>query len=453
MGNRHAAAGAATAVPTSTFGTASAALQAPDTPRNGELEQRRLEFRREAARACQQLTQKHNAPSQSNVFLMPQHGLDVDAVAAKICELGAFNLNYVAKDYADDYQRAAQLQRRHGERAWVDAHAALSVLRNAGEQHVALFASRHSKQAGARNRALSRVFVYTQSPVEDQHIRLPMLLDSLCDTHTIAEERIVLNNRFRMICDSMSIYNCVWVYLRMSDACWALLLEQLKLARVADQELMHMCEYRARMEAFFGNNEFADGYHTLRIDIESMQLDSDLVAHNVAKILADFIHEQYTMDMWSPAADDELFVRYIRSIAYKEQRVRNAVAAQWLAGPQRGAPHDRIRAVPTSDMAAQVTASLSLRGRRSRAASSVGSSDSPRASVSLSMSRSGSRDLRLRPTNPAGSDAGLIASAPIANVYDQPAPMPVQLRGSGSTLAEFRRMNASQPAMRSTGMG
>ncbi len=449
MGNRHSSA-VPIGVPATTFGAASAAAgPTQNTPRQTELEGRKAEFRRDALKACHQLTQKNNSPIQTNLFFIPQYGHHVEDVAAKICEVAGFNLNYVAADYQDDFKTAARLYRRHGAQMWTDAAAAISALKSSGEQHLALSASRAPKFVG-RNRAMSRVFAYTQSPVEDLYIRLPMMLDGKCDADTIAEERMCLNNRFRQICDRMSIYNCLWIYLRVSDTCWSELLEAHRRQRTCDTELVRMCEYRARMDSFFKNNDFVDGYHTLRIDVEYAQLENELVCHNIAKIVADFVMDQYYADMWSPDMEDAAFINYIRSMAYKEQRIKNAVATQWLEGA--GVP-GKIRTVQTVDMIAAVSAarlrSLSTSSSRvniamspSRAPSN-GSSDSPRASLSLSGSQTG----RLRPVNPgapATTTSNLIASAPVGNLYDAPLqPTQTIMQQKGSRLAEFRR--ASQP--------
>jgi len=165
---------------------------------------------------------------------------------------------------------------------------------------------------------------------------------------------------------------------------------------------------------------------------------------------------------------------YLKSLAYRQQRIKNAVATSWLegSGVSTASMSYAVRSQTMSATAGrrlmsgsvhQLTESgsrilaVNQRQRRASIASSHGSSDSPRNSVSLSPSHSQSQSglgPALRAVNPMGAPAAaqltstssLMASTPATNVYDLPYGQNPHPRLSGSKigqLQDFRR--ASQP--------
>jgi hypothetical protein len=479
MGNRHSAEAAAPT--TTTFSVASAAAnaaavaQTSKPPRSSAMEAQRQEVIKESMRACLLLSQKSNCPPQSNLFFMPIYGLELDSAVARICKTVGYQLNSICETVRKDYDSSVRLYHEAAAEMWRDPASAVLALMLRQQQHQLMYMSRAPQYA--RGRHTSRVHVYTQSPVEDLYINLPMMLDNQCDANTIAQLRISMNTQWFELGDRMSTRCSVWIYLRISDNCWDELLGLLRQQNVPPEEVERMCVHRARMDYFFSKHQFVYDNHTLRIDVEYAQLDNEIVCMNVAKLVAEFVMDQYWADMWHPDADPAALSAHLKTLAYRQQRIKNAVATSWLEGSGvSGASMSYALRSQTISAAASrrmmagsvhqltesgsrivtgVSAQAQQRQRRLSTTSSHGSSDSPRNSVSLSPSPSVSSVSGLRAINPMGAPANLttsassslIASTPTTNVYDLPyGQNPHPRLSSGSKIGQLQDMRrASQP--------
>ena len=418
MGNRHSATpGSLSGTSAPTLGKSGshhhnnrhAAAQAPVAvidAAEARARKAQVEMHRDADRICNKLSDNSDI-AQVNLLFVPVLGADIPGLAANICAEFGFNLATPNKAYSDCFSSFAQLQDEMKSDMWQNPDHAAHILRTKQMQNLLTYLP----GGGANNGNDSRVSVFTQSPAEDIYVNLPFLFRPHVDRHqrlhpddqetaklrwTMEELRRTIDVSWFALHQRLSASCSVWVYVHMTESCWKEFLAKNE-GRHSAEELRRMCDYRALLEEVFEKHDFTFRKHTVVIDVHSSDLSEQVVMHNIAQLVAEFVQDQHHQRMWRPDLPKDVLETHLSSHRYRQRRIMNAVAPSLVAGPQNS---DQMRSLST--MAACGATSPSSGG----STDSLSSTASNRANVPplrITGSASGSRiGGALRSVNPGG---------------------------------------------------
>lgn len=301
-----------------------------------ELDQRRERAHLDALSNARTLRQ-HALVCEANLFFVPVLGTDVVEAVTHLCTEHEFAL--ASRDgNATDY---AFLQRCvypvTADAKWQQAPLAVQELQARQQVSIASFLPR----SGPTPSSQSRVRVYTQSPLEDRLVALPMLVDERVPRTPGSAEQLALDTLLHAIelAERTQLCQCapmrsVWVYMRMADDLWQRTLITHQAAGTAARELERWSAWRQRMDALFYDSTVRFERHTVVVNVHSEQFNVRDVRDPLVMLLARFVLRQAQAGWWLPAPLDgtaaqtlrDEFGAYLRSEDY--QRARNLVLTE-----------------------------------------------------------------------------------------------------------------------------
>jgi len=334
-----------------------------------------------SALACKVLRDNADV-GEANLFFVPCLGAGVEAAAQRVARVGKFTLAQPSPAYAQVHRRLGELHDEAESLMWTDPNQAVRALWARQEENLLMYLP--GPAAPGHKSGATRVGVYTQSPIEDLYVNLPLLLSGKCDAQMIALLRASMDARCYALGRRLSMNCSIWVYLRMTNACWDARLLELS-ANCTKQELEAMVRHRAALDAFFESDPFTRKSHTVVVDVSASDMDQDVVAWEVAQLLSEYVMAQFYAEQWSLDVLPAHLAEHISKPHYQRHRTLKALTPTLVAPPQRSAT------VASAAVAVQLLA---------RQPSSGGTSES--GVQSAGRSRTGSA-IGLRAVNPEGA--------------------------------------------------
>jgi len=321
---------------------ARAAIAAVDQDPDARRRQRvRAEVSAASMLACKVLRENSDV-GEANLFFVPCLGAGVERAAQRVAQVSEFTLAQPSPVYAQVHRRLGELHDEAEHQMWSDPGQAVRALWARQEENLLMYLP--GPAAPGHKHGATQVRVYTQSPIEDLYVNLPLLLSGKCDAQMIALLRASMDARCYALGRRLSMNCSVWVYLRMTDACWAARLLELS-ANCTKQELEAMVRHRAALDAFFQSDPFTLKSHTVIVNVYASDMDQDVVAWDVAQLLAEYVMSQFYADRWALDVPPALLADYIASPSYQRARIMQALAPTLVAGPQNSAPTAAVQSV------------------------------------------------------------------------------------------------------------
>ena len=300
-----------------------------------ELDRRRERAQLEARNLSRTLISS-SLVREANLFFVPVLGTDLSAMLRTVCDEYSFALatrDGCVSDY-DFLQRC--VYPLTADAKWNNAPLAIQELQARQLVSIASFLPR----AGPTEASNSNVRVFTQSPVEDRLLALPLFVDERVQRADGAEQLALDTLRHSLsVAERTMLCQCapmcsVWIYMRIEDDFWQKILITQQASGTPQHTLDQWNIWRAQLDKMFYSAALTFERHSIVVRVHHDTLNVRDVRDPLVSLLSRFIVRQANEGHWSPAPLDgeaakslrDNFNAYLSTDDY--QRARDIVLTQ-----------------------------------------------------------------------------------------------------------------------------